>query len=87
MDLGEASFHVPLSPGRGAPLASPTAVVVAGQEDLSPFQFSHDGQRVGDLAEGEVTEHPDVVAGIDCLVPSVDEARFIESASARGRLE
>lgn len=73
MDLGEASIDVPLSPGRGATVASPTAVVVAGQKDLPPSQFSHHGQRVGDLSKGEVTEHPDVVAGIHGLVPSLDE--------------
>jgi hypothetical protein len=73
MYLGEARFDVPLSPGRAAPVTSPTAVVVAGQKDFPASQFSHHGQRVGNLSEGEVTEHPDVVAGIHCLVPSLDE--------------
>ena len=71
--LGEASFEVPLGPGRGASVRSPAAVMVAGQEDLPSFQFSHHRECLGDLAQGEVTKNPHVVGSTHGVVPRVNE--------------
>jgi hypothetical protein len=72
--LVEAGLEVSLAPPVGASsMTDPASVVVASEEDLAPAQGADEGQRVGELAEREVAEHPDLVIVSDDVVPSIDE--------------
>lgn len=54
-------------------VTGPAPVVVAGEEHLVSVQQRYERKRVIESAEGEVTEHDDLVVIVDGRVPALDE--------------
>ena len=54
-------------------VSAPYAVVVACDEVFCAVAFGYARQGQDDFAEGDVSENPHFVAGVDVLIPSCDE--------------
>jgi len=74
MQRREAGVEVAGLPfdGLGA-VARPAAIVVAAHQVFGAVQVTHERQRVGDLAERHVAQHPHRVVGCHHIVPAGDE--------------
>jgi hypothetical protein len=75
VNLCEAGVEIPIRPTFDpSAVASPTAIVVPGEQELPPSEFCNQRKGLLDLAHGEVAQDPHVVALGDDSVPPIDES-------------